>query len=195
LRTEVLGKRVDTVGGNFGGHKFTFYLGDPNGYQGLLADKEVWAVNDRNCYVELEVGNCLLLARDGANIRYLGGGDAPRQKSRLLLSFTDSSMLNFTASAAASTFARTARGSEHTGCHSLSSVWSLFPDEGAVTGKEHGAMQSMRCSRASLCRSSSHHNHSIPCCHKSTLKINGFAVCSPSVAGNPQVTGLARETG
>ena len=98
LRKEILGKTVVLVGGNYTDHKFTFYSGDPNTYHDQLAGKKVTDIIDRNFYIEIELGDVLLLMRDGANIRYFASGQEHPQKSKLLVAFDDGSFINVTTS-------------------------------------------------------------------------------------------------
>lgn len=98
LRKELLGKEIVEVGGNFVDHKFTFYYNDPNTYQDLLVGKKITNVIDRNFYVEMEMEDCVLVMRDGANIRYYDNREDFKEKSKLLLVFQDGSFLNVTTS-------------------------------------------------------------------------------------------------
>ena len=96
LRAEIVGKTVVAVGGDFTGHRFTFYSGDLDEYQRRLVGQRVDGIVDRNFYVEIVLGDCLLLLRDGANVRYFVPGDKRPAKSKLLLEFDDGSALNVT---------------------------------------------------------------------------------------------------
>lgn len=97
LRKEILGKTIIDVGGNYTDHKFTFYEGDPNNYKDMLVGKKVTNIIDRNYYVEIEIENYKLTFRDGANLRYYNK-PAKLKKSKLLITFDDSSYLNVTTS-------------------------------------------------------------------------------------------------
>lgn len=97
LRKEILGKTISKVGGNFTDHKFTFYHEDPNQYNKLLTNRKITKINDRNFYIEIEIEEYILLFRDGANIRYYSKPQ-DLNKSKLLIHFTDDSMLNVTTS-------------------------------------------------------------------------------------------------
>ena len=98
LRKEILGKKIVSIGGNFTDHKFTFYLGDPTGYDEKLAGKSVTGIIDRNFYIEIEIEDYLLIMRDGANIRYFASGQDHPKKSKLLVEFDDGSFINVTTS-------------------------------------------------------------------------------------------------
>lgn len=98
LRSTILNKRVVDVLGNFTDHKFTFYYQNPNQYKNMLAGKKVTNIIDRNYYVEIEIEDCILLMRDGANIRYYDNRQDFPEKSKLLLEFNDGSFLNVTTS-------------------------------------------------------------------------------------------------
>lgn len=97
LRKEILGKTIIDVGGNYTDHKFTFYEGDANNYKNMLVGKKVTDIIDRNYYVEIEIENYKLTFRDGANLRYYNK-PAKLKKSKLLITFDDSSYLNVTTS-------------------------------------------------------------------------------------------------
>lgn len=97
LRKTILNKKITHVGGQFTGHKFTFYEGDPNQYDQLLAGKTVTSITDRHFYVEIVIEDYTLLFRDGANLRYCQDQALPK-KSKLLLIFDDGSYLNMTTS-------------------------------------------------------------------------------------------------
>lgn len=97
LRKEILGKIIIDVGGNYTDHKFTFYEGDANNYKNMLVGKKVTDIIDRNYYVEIEIENYKLTFRDGANIRYYNKPEKLK-KSKLLITFDDSSYLNVTTS-------------------------------------------------------------------------------------------------
>lgn len=98
LRKEIIGKKIVDVLGNFTDHKFTFYYDDPNNYKELLINKKVTKINDRNYYVEIELEDCIVLFRDGANIRYYDNRSDFPEKSKLLLEFNDGSFINVTTS-------------------------------------------------------------------------------------------------
>ena len=98
LRKEILGKRISNVTGEFTGHKFTFYRGDPNTYKAQLTGKMVTEIIDRNFYVEAVIEDKKLIMRDGANIRFFNAGSAKPPKSKLLIEFEDSSFLSVTTS-------------------------------------------------------------------------------------------------
>lgn len=98
LRKEIIGKKIVGVLGNFTDHKFTFYYGEPNNYKEILLGKKITKINDRNYYVEIEIEDCIVLFRDGANIRYYDNRSDFPEKSKLLLEFNDGSFINVTTS-------------------------------------------------------------------------------------------------
>ena len=77
-------------------HKFTFYAGNPDEYNNLLAGRQITKINDRNFYIEIEIEDYLLLMRDGAAIRYSPPDTPLPKKSKLLLQFDDNSYLSVT---------------------------------------------------------------------------------------------------
>ena len=98
LRKEILGKIIRDVGGEFTGHKFTFYYGDPDTYKTQLTGKKVTEIVDSNFYVEVIIEDKKLLMRDGANISFFKAGSAKPLKSKLLLELEDGSFLSVTTS-------------------------------------------------------------------------------------------------
>ncbi|MCL2631585.1 MAG: formamidopyrimidine-DNA glycosylase [Coriobacteriia bacterium] len=96
LRETIVGKTIVSVGGNFTDHKFTFYGGDPDEFDGLLSGKQVTGAIGRSFYIEVEIEDQILLFRDGAAIRYFAAGQKRPDKSKLLLEFDDGSFLNVT---------------------------------------------------------------------------------------------------
>ena len=98
LRKEMLGKRISNVAGEFTGHKFTFYYGDPETYKAQLAGKKVTEIVDRNFYIEAIIEDKKLLMRDGANIRFFKTGSKKPEKSKLLIELEDGSFLSVTTS-------------------------------------------------------------------------------------------------
>ena len=96
LRKEILGKKICDVAGEFTGHKFTFYHGDPNTYKAQLKGKTVTEIVDRNFYVEVIIEDKKLLLRDGANVRFFKAGSAKPPKSKLLIELEDGSFLSVT---------------------------------------------------------------------------------------------------
>lgn len=95
LRKEILGKTTIDVEGNYTDHKFTFYEGDVNNYKNMLVGKKVTDIINRNYYVEIEIENYKLTFRDRANLRYYNK-PVKLKKSKLLITFDDSSYLNVT---------------------------------------------------------------------------------------------------
>ena len=98
LRTEILGKRICDVAGEFTGNKFTFYYGDPESYKAQLTGKIVTEIVDRNFYVEIIIEDKKLLMRDGANIRFFKSGSVKPPKSKLIVELDDGSFLSVTTS-------------------------------------------------------------------------------------------------
>lgn len=96
LRKEIIGKTITAVGGNFEGHKFTFYYADPYQYEHQLIGKKITSIIDRNYYVEIEAEDYKIMFRDGANIRFYDNRQDHPEKSKFLLEFQDGSFLNVT---------------------------------------------------------------------------------------------------
>ncbi|MCL1913747.1 MAG: endonuclease VIII [Eubacteriaceae bacterium] len=95
---EVLhGKSVVDVSGAFEG-KFSFYSGDLEFYKDKLVGGAFSEPEKRNFYVELPIGNQLLLFRDGVNIRYFEPGAKLPKASKLSLHFDDGSTIVCTVS-------------------------------------------------------------------------------------------------
>jgi len=98
LRKTILGKTITDIKGNFKGHKFTFYIPEPETYKKLLTGKKITGLIDRNFYIEIEAEDYKIIFRDGANIRYYKPGTNEPPKSQLLIEFSDGSFLNVTVS-------------------------------------------------------------------------------------------------
>lgn len=94
LNETIRGKTVDRVAAAQSPHKFAWYTGDPQGYDGLLADRQVGDAAGVGGMVRLEVGPHFLVFSDGANLRFHGERDKQPQKHQLLLSFDDGTALS-----------------------------------------------------------------------------------------------------
>ena len=89
----VSGKRINKVIAAHNPHKFAWYYGDPQDYQGLLAGKVIGAAVSCGGLVEIAAGSATLLFGDGAGLRYYSEGEKLPQKHQLWITFADGSSL------------------------------------------------------------------------------------------------------
>ena len=87
------GKTVSSVTAGKSPHKFAFFYGDPENYETLLRGKTVQKIVPVAGYVEISLGDEMLLFGEGVNIRYLKKGDAVPEKHQLLVEFDDNTAL------------------------------------------------------------------------------------------------------
>ncbi|HHV12382.1 MAG TPA: endonuclease VIII [Clostridiales bacterium] len=91
---EVLkGKVIRYVEADKSPHKFAWYSGNPEDYNGLLAGKRFGASTARGAMIESEVEDCRLLLGDGAAPRYYEDCSKAPMKHQLYMEFTDGSAL------------------------------------------------------------------------------------------------------
>lgn len=93
--TETLPAR--TVAGVVAGHwphRFAFFQGDPDAYEGLLRGQSVSGAHAVGGMVELHLETVSLLVNDGVRLRYHQPGAARPVKHQLLISFADGSALS-----------------------------------------------------------------------------------------------------
>lgn len=89
----LMGKKItDVIGGN-SPHKFAWYNGRPEDYEGRLLGKTVDRVCAKGGMVEISVADAILLFTDGVNFRYLLPGEKLPEKYQLLIGFDDFSCL------------------------------------------------------------------------------------------------------
>lgn len=98
LITATKGKKIARVIAAQTPHKFAFYSGNPNLYNGWLQERKIISAMSYGGWVELETEDKTLLFTDGVNLRFhQKSGEVP-QKHQLLIYFSDESALSATIS-------------------------------------------------------------------------------------------------
>jgi len=87
------GKRIRKVIAAQSPHKFAWYYGDPQEYDGLLAGKVIGTAVSYGGLVEMKAGDAVLLVGEGASLRYYAKGDKLPSKHQLWVEFEDDSFL------------------------------------------------------------------------------------------------------
>jgi formamidopyrimidine-DNA glycosylase len=93
INETVIGKRIKKVIAAQNPHKFAWYYGDPQEYNGLLAGKVIGTAASYGGLVEIKAGNAILLFGDGVNLRYYAKSDELPSKHQLWIEFEDGSSL------------------------------------------------------------------------------------------------------
>lgn len=93
LNQTVKGKTIQNVTANQSPHKFAWYFGDPAGYQGLLAYKQIDTAHAVAGYVEICAQDCRITFQDGVNLRFFAPGEELPKKHQLHIEFDDFSSL------------------------------------------------------------------------------------------------------
>lgn len=96
MRQRVIGKRVASVTMASSPHKFTWYLGDPQTYDGFLSGREIEDVQAQGGNLEITLGNARLLLQDGVNVRLLAPDVKRPEKHQCLMELSDGSALVMT---------------------------------------------------------------------------------------------------
>lgn len=96
LEQYVAGKTVKKVRPPSSPHKFCWFNGDVQGYDGLLSGRKVLGARAFGIYAELEFGDGKALAfNDGVNVRLVEPGGRKPVKYQLMIDFTDGYSLVF----------------------------------------------------------------------------------------------------
>lgn len=93
LNETIRGKTVQTVSAGHTSHRFTFFLGNPQDYPGLLEGKTIDQTEAVAGQVELSMGDARLVFNDGTNLRYLEKGEKRPQKHQFLMELEEGSAL------------------------------------------------------------------------------------------------------
>jgi len=93
LDQTIKGRVIRKVLANSSPHRFAFYFGDPDSYEGLLSEKTVGEARAVAGFVEIEAGDARILFNDGVNIRYYPAGEPVPVKNQLHIEFADSSSI------------------------------------------------------------------------------------------------------
>lgn len=90
----IRGKRISGVTTLASPHKFTFFQGDPESYEGLLKGKTVGEASPIGGQLRLEIEDLILVFGDGVDLRYLAPDAKRPVKHQLLMEFEDDSALS-----------------------------------------------------------------------------------------------------
>jgi formamidopyrimidine-DNA glycosylase len=93
INETVTGKRIKKVIAAQNPHKFAWYSGDPQKYNGLLAGKAIGTAESYGGQVEIKAGDAVIVFGDGASMRYYIKGDKLPIKHQLWVEFDDDSSL------------------------------------------------------------------------------------------------------
>ena len=93
INETLIGKIISYVEANHSPHSFTWYFGDPKGYDGLLSGKKITAAKSHGGMVEILVEDSRILFGDGANLRYYNDKAQAPKKHQLYIEFDDQSAL------------------------------------------------------------------------------------------------------
>lgn len=94
LRGTVSGKKIVRATAAYSPHKFTWYYGDPQEYDGLLKGKVVENAMGFGGMIEITAGDSVILVGDGVGLRYHNTGESLPKKHQLLIEFEDGSALS-----------------------------------------------------------------------------------------------------
>lgn len=93
INETVADKRIKKVVAAQSPHKFAWYYGDPQEYDGLLAAKTIGTAVSYGGFVEIAASNAVLLFGDGASLRHYAKGEKLPHKHQLWIEFEDGSSL------------------------------------------------------------------------------------------------------
>lgn len=87
INETVQGKKINNVAAAQSPHKFAWYYGDPEGYKNLLVGRTVNGASAAAGYVEIDMGDIVLLFGEGINLRMHGENEKRPQKCQMLTEF------------------------------------------------------------------------------------------------------------
>ncbi len=90
----ICGKRILSVTTLASPHKFTFFHGDPESYDGLLKGKTVGKASQVGGQLKLEIEDLIFVFGDGVDLRYLAADAQRPVKHQLMMDFEDGSSLS-----------------------------------------------------------------------------------------------------
>lgn len=93
LNRTIKGKEITFVSAGFTPHKFAWYYGDPQNYEGMLLHKQMGTAYAYGGLIEIEAEDVRLLLGDGINLRFYQPGTKIPEKHQLLIGFEDESCL------------------------------------------------------------------------------------------------------
>jgi len=89
LNKRIVGKTIKKVVADYSPHKFAFYWGDPQLYQGLIKGKKIGKSESFGGQIEITCENYKILLGDGVNIRLFEKEEKLPAKHQLHIEFTD----------------------------------------------------------------------------------------------------------
>ncbi len=90
----IRGKKISRVTTLASPHKFAFFHGDPESYEGLLKGKTVGVASPIGGQLKLQIEDFIFLFGDGVDLRYLAAGVKRPLKHQLMMEFEDGSALS-----------------------------------------------------------------------------------------------------
>ncbi|MBN2880382.1 MAG: endonuclease VIII [Clostridia bacterium] len=93
LNETIKGKKIINVIANASPHKFVWFNGNPEEYNGLLKGREITGSTNYGGMVEVNAEGASMVFSDGLNIRYYQPNEELPLKHQLFIEFDDASML------------------------------------------------------------------------------------------------------
>lgn len=90
----IRGKRISGVTTLASPHKFAFFHGDPEGYEGQIKGKCIGEASPIGGQLKLEIDDLALVIGDGVDLRYIAADVKRPAKHQLLMEFDDRSALS-----------------------------------------------------------------------------------------------------
>ena len=94
LTETIIGKKVVDVVAAFSPHKFAWFQGDPSNYASMLREKNVSKASSSGGFVEIWLGDTVLLFTDGVLLRYHKQAEKRPAKHQLLVEFDDGTAIS-----------------------------------------------------------------------------------------------------
>jgi formamidopyrimidine-DNA glycosylase len=90
----IRGKRISGVTTLASPHKFTFFHGDPESYEGLLKGKIIGEASPIGGQLKMKIDDMIFIIGDGVDLRYLAADAKRPVKHQLMMEFEDGSALS-----------------------------------------------------------------------------------------------------
>jgi formamidopyrimidine-DNA glycosylase len=94
MNKTILGKRISGVTTLASPHKFAFFHGEPESYEGQMKGKCIGEASPKGGQLKLEIEDLILVFGDGVDLRYLAVDMKRPAKHQLLIDFDDGSALS-----------------------------------------------------------------------------------------------------